>query len=531
MNGCLMITTTPTKKTIFFSRSYLLLWFVLLTLQICPQEFLQDFKPSHPPLSIQEQIKEFHRHNINNSIADTDSHFAFMHNKMLQEKSLSKTSRTHSEMYVVDTAVVRSRDYVVRIIYSYSQMGKVTEDLHQEWRNNQWENSFRVARAYDVYGNCLSEFHKNWKSTLWDNTELDLFTYDANGNRLTSASKRWLMNQWTVLDSTTFTYDTKGNLLSRLYQLWENSKWTNVNYSTSTYDDNGNELTNLFKSWKNDQWKDHHRTLYVHDEQGKQASSLYEEWKNNQWVNSYRVLFSYDADGNQILMVLEGWLNNQWTNSTHETSTFNTNGKKLTQLRGYWINNQWVNAERNTFSYDDNENQLMDIEEYWINDQWMNSTRYSFLYNQYNKLSEGYFEVWGSNAWVQNGADGSFNVDGVVQGSSYFNGYKITLSYKQIITDVSNEKEGIVKEYSLAQNFPNPFNPNTTIRYQISDIRHVIISIYNSLGEKVSTVVDEVIEPGKHEVVFDASKLSSGIYFYKITAGDFLQIKKMILIK
>ena len=86
-------------------------------------------------------------------------------------------------------------------------------------------------------------------------------------------------------------------------------------------------------------------------------------------------------------------------------------------------------------------------------------------------------------------------------------------------------------DYQLGQNYPNPFNPYTTIRYQISDIRHVVISIYNSLGEKVSTVLDEVIEPGKHEVVFDASKLSSGIYFYKITAGDFVETKKMLLVK
>jgi hypothetical protein len=85
--------------------------------------------------------------------------------------------------------------------------------------------------------------------------------------------------------------------------------------------------------------------------------------------------------------------------------------------------------------------------------------------------------------------------------------------------------------FSLKQNYPNPFNPTTTISYQVPITSNVEISIFNSLGEKVTTLVSEFKEAGNFEVQWNASNLSSGIYFYKMTAGEFLSIQKMILMK
>ena len=85
--------------------------------------------------------------------------------------------------------------------------------------------------------------------------------------------------------------------------------------------------------------------------------------------------------------------------------------------------------------------------------------------------------------------------------------------------------------YKLMQNYPNPFNPNTNIRFQIPKDGHVTISVYNSLGQQVATLVDRNLKSGVHRVTFDAAKYSSGIYLYKIQAADFMQVKKMILLK
>lgn len=85
--------------------------------------------------------------------------------------------------------------------------------------------------------------------------------------------------------------------------------------------------------------------------------------------------------------------------------------------------------------------------------------------------------------------------------------------------------------YFLAQNYPNPFNPITTIRYSVPERSNITIKIYNILGEEVTTLVNEEKLAGWYEVKFNASSLSSGVYFYQLRAGDFIQTKKMILLR
>jgi hypothetical protein len=86
-------------------------------------------------------------------------------------------------------------------------------------------------------------------------------------------------------------------------------------------------------------------------------------------------------------------------------------------------------------------------------------------------------------------------------------------------------------QYELKQNYPNPFNPTTTIEFSMPSAGLVQLSVYNILGEEVKTLVNEERTAGKHSVKFNASQMSSGIYFYRLQAGSFVQTKKMILLR
>ena len=86
-------------------------------------------------------------------------------------------------------------------------------------------------------------------------------------------------------------------------------------------------------------------------------------------------------------------------------------------------------------------------------------------------------------------------------------------------------------EFRLAQNYPNPFNPATTIRYALPIEEHVNLAVYDMLGQKVAQLVDEPVSAGYHDVVFDASRLSSGIYICRLQAGSFVQSMRMSLVK
>jgi len=94
--------------------------------------------------------------------------------------------------------------------------------------------------------------------------------------------------------------------------------------------------------------------------------------------------------------------------------------------------------------------------------------------------------------------------------------------------DESNE---VPTSFTLNQNYPNPFNPSTTISFSIPEEEFVSLKVFNSLGEEVAELINETKPTGNYSVSFDASNLSSGIYFYKITAGNFSDIKKMIILK
>ncbi len=92
-------------------------------------------------------------------------------------------------------------------------------------------------------------------------------------------------------------------------------------------------------------------------------------------------------------------------------------------------------------------------------------------------------------------------------------------------------KNNLSKEYVLEQNYPNPFNPTTVISYSIPKASYVSVKVFDVLGNTISTLVDKNQEIGSYKVNFNATKLSNGVYFYKISANDFSSVKKMILIK
>jgi hypothetical protein len=93
------------------------------------------------------------------------------------------------------------------------------------------------------------------------------------------------------------------------------------------------------------------------------------------------------------------------------------------------------------------------------------------------------------------------------------------------------ERAGVPKEFVLEQNYPNPFNPSTTIRYALPVRLHVTLAVYNTLGQQICILREGEQEAGYHDVQFDASGLSSGVYFYRIQAGEFVQTRRLLLLR
>ena len=103
-------------------------------------------------------------------------------------------------------------------------------------------------------------------------------------------------------------------------------------------------------------------------------------------------------------------------------------------------------------------------------------------------------------------------------------------TYGNLLVDVEDEIITPI-EFELSQNYPNPFNPSTKIKFALPLKTNVVISIYNSIGEKVAEAFRGDLETGYHEVDFNAERLSSGVYIYRIESEKFVSSKKMLLLK
>lgn len=100
-----------------------------------------------------------------------------------------------------------------------------------------------------------------------------------------------------------------------------------------------------------------------------------------------------------------------------------------------------------------------------------------------------------------------------------------------IVTGINTVSTNTPDKYTLSQNYPNPFNPVTKINFSISKNSLVTLKVYDIVGKEVDVLINKNMNAGKYEVSFDGSKLSSGVYFYKISTGEFTDIKKMVLVK
>ena len=106
-----------------------------------------------------------------------------------------------------------------------------------------------------------------------------------------------------------------------------------------------------------------------------------------------------------------------------------------------------------------------------------------------------------------------------------------TLVPSGALVSVSKEDAVLPDKFYLAQNYPNPFNPSTTISFSLPEVSYVSLKVFNALGEEIETLVTKELSAGSYKYDWNAINRPSGVYFYKLQTGNFVQTKKMILLK
>lgn len=537
---------------------YLMLLAITITSKNISQELPKDYEWMNIAIQRYNQDKEFQHLDKKGLISNDQINHSQIPINVARIKNINNTLFPQSEIYVIDTAIVRSTTDTTRQIYSYYKNGKINVRLYQRlsniqwvnayrdsfiynefsnltseerdyWVNNLWSAHYKMTSVYDVNGNLLSELREYIENNLWTNDYRITYTYDSFGNQLSILLENWLNNQWVNYSRTQSSYNTDGDQILSLYELWTHSLWVNKYQFSSTYDAHRNQLTYSRESWADTTWMNDFRFSYTYDTEGNQLTYLYEQGLFDQWKFIWRYTSEYDSNRNKLSYLYEKYLNNQWVLISSDNYTYDASGNMTLKTQEGWQNNQWTIYSTYNYTYDANGNLLLDLQENFNEGQLVSSYRHSYKYFQNKLWNEGVYDIWQDSKWIpQNTTFDLFKN----MGSNYsYNGCIISLSYNIFVTKVRNDEVIMPKKYSLSQNFPNPFNPTTTIAYHLPVNSYTTLRVYDVLGKEVKTLVDEQKMSGNHKIEFDAKNISSGVYFYTLHTKEFTQTKKLILIK
>jgi len=447
----------------------------------------------------------------------------------------NKTASPNAQIYLPDSLILYSMTDTLLVTASYDQTGATTLRLVKAWSNGQWGNYMRDIMTYVGNTDISMDLKQMWVNGQWVNSTFDSSTYDAKGNMLDHLFS-YYSPQGVRRDSikSLRSYDAHGGMLTNIGWYMTNGQWVNHDQSIYTNDSSGNHLTFLFEQWLSGKWTNLEQYAYTYDVNGHLLTSLYQLW-NGQWDNASLSTYTYDPNGNMLSFLLQISANGQWTNYTIDTYTYNANGKMLTDWYKGWTNGSWMNGSLYTYTYDTKGNMVNELTQHWLNGLWTNFYQTVYTYDSNGNIIAGNNTTWSGSSWVPTDNQFVLNIN---NDDYYFTGYAINLYYILVnTTGVAADNNSIVNGYSLSQNYPNPFNPSTRISYSLPSDSRVTLEVYNITGNRISQLVNQEQPAGNYSVDFGSSKLSSGIYFYRITAvnkatgNNFLAIKKMILLK
>jgi hypothetical protein len=132
------------------------------------------------------------------------------------------------------------------------------------------------------------------------------------------------------------------------------------------------------------------------------------------------------------------------------------------------------------------------------------------------------------------GISGGIITSGLIYGTNIFVGTETGGVFKAPISALAtsvNEKNELPRDFNLSQNYPNPFNPSTTISFSLPSTSYVSLKVFDALGREVSTLVSQELTAGNHSQQWNPGSLPSGMYFYRLQAGNYSETRKLVLLK
>jgi hypothetical protein len=398
---------------------------------------------------------------------------------------------------------------ILKYIYSYDENGYQNGKRTQSWNGNAWVDSLKYTYDHPSYDYIYT--YQHWNGSEWINDYRYTYLYDSSyyykgfiyeiGDSLS-----WINNQRTIFYRNSITNYTD----SVLYQFWELGEWKDIEKEFHTTDYKGRDSIITTYYLNDTVWEKSYNSIYFYDINTPSYSTSYQYWGGTEWINYYRYSYFYDAD-----YYFLGFSGETWNDTT----------------------SQWKNDYRYLYIYD-LEHRKTEYKYQKSSDgiTWENIWHYTYEYDLSGYKTRQLFQNWGT-AWedyrqylYEYDSNGLLilEIDQVWLGSEWVNEYRFT-SIWELVSGIN--ELGIANNYQLYNNYPNPFNPSTIIRWQLPVRSQVTLKIYDVLGNEIVTLINEEKDAGAYQVEWNASNKSSAVYFYQLRVGKFVDTKKMILLR
>ena len=378
--------------------------------------------------------------------------------------------------------------------------------------NDEYENmSNRTSLDYH------SKVVQVWHDSAWTNKAKAIKNYDENGYLYQKDLYKYRNDEWELKGMASFENNENGDPLIRTKQVYRNSTWINRHRTDFNYNDEGLLLLKLGLKWRHDEWKNKVATTLTY-EGDLCVTKTISKWRDSTWVDRVIKELSYNANGDRDEKVTYKWRDSTWTPKHKMAYGYNSNFDLSEKLFYKWMDSTWVNKARASITYDDNLNPLQILlEKKDSTDTWVNVSLRENTFSEDNVLLESVKYKWHDEDWMPR-----------KRNEYIYTGERGTISPGLF--------EVLPKKVDLIKTSPNPFNPVTNISYRLLETGHISINIYDMLGNKVRTLVSQTQNAGTKSYQWNATNdlgqsVSAGMYIYTIQAGDFIQTKKMILLK
>jgi len=372
---------------------------------------------------------------------------------------------------------------------------------------------------------CVKIVDQKFVNGSWQDIELRRFSYNDNNILIEYEISKYQDNMLIPKEKIINVLDYRGRLSGQLGYKWDSSfggRWMNIDGGCHIeYDENGNRSKYIDYTVEDNQEIIHLIGKSKYDENRNLIRYTTFKKEHNIIEKQDSIEYHLNKNGNIIEEIRKEWKNGGWIPIVKKINIYDYKGRIIETDNFQWQRSDWEEKDRVNYSYNENQRITEAIHQGIIFGKWQNMTKdITYLDMNDNKI-EIQSQGFSSDAGWKTSLRTIFEYKKAP--TTLPSIYTIHLSISGGIKPVSN--------FKLSHNYPNPFNATTQIQYSVPHTARISLKVYDIIGREVATLIDEIKEQGDYTVMWSGQDFASGVYFYRMVAEEFSEVRKMNLIK